>query len=407
MGAAWLDVVAGGDVEAVLAELGSTVSGSEPARLQAWRRTYDGGSRVEVYSDASGYDRLGDLVATVVRRTDLVWRAVVFLDHDEYGAEHLVLAPDGTGQARRVHHVYVYPYDEDSGEYLIDGEPSLTDVPAVAGAGPGGTPGALIDDPTARMSTARLFGITAERMRAAAGQAAGSHRGLQIVGAPVQPWLDAFGIGWVGTGGGAPVNLRPGPVWRDAVADRVVPRLPGTWLARDYDLVRLPASPVMCVVLAGSHGGHAAVYPMYVPDVYGTLRYAIPLRQVTGDTPPDPDALVRELRDDALPFFDRHGHPDGLRRLCRERTAGRAADRVDPHDLRCRAATEVILGRYVEAATTYAALAAALTGEAATWARDIAEEAYVRSRLLHHDPTVVHDALTDTIARQLDHLGVP
>jgi hypothetical protein len=93
--------------------------------------------------------------------------------------------------------------------------------------------------------------------------------------------------------------------------------------------------------------------------------------------------------------------------LCRDRITGQPAGRVNPHDLRCQAATEVMLGRYPEAATTYATLAAAVPDDSPAWARDLAEEARVRSRLLRHDPAVVHNALTDTMRQQLAYLDVP
>jgi hypothetical protein len=214
MGAAWLDLARGGDVAAVLADLRTGAPSDEPTELTAWTA----GSRIELCSDGVGYGSLGDLVAGVLGRTAAVARAVVLLDHDEYGSEHIVLTCDGVGTVRRVHHVYVDP----------EGEPSLTDVPPMPGVGPGRGRGALLDDAAARAMLGDLFGVPAKTMPKRAEQA--------------HDWLDALGVAWVGAAGGAPVNLRPGPVWRDTVAQDVVPRLPGRWLPRDYDLVRLPAS---------------------------------------------------------------------------------------------------------------------------------------------------------------------
>lgn len=384
MGAAWLDVA---DVNGVLEALRG---GAGPSRLQAWH----GASRIELYSDDEGYEQLGDLVAAVMRRTGLVRRAVVFLDHDEYGAEHVVVAPDGAGGVCRLHHVYVFPDDDDS-----EGDPAMTDLPPAAGAGPGGRPGALIDDAAARDLTARLFGVPVGRLHAAADAAADAHEGLGVVGEPARPWLEALGIGWVGAAGGVPVNLRPGSIWRDAVARAVAPRLPGEWLARDYDLVRLPATPLMCAVLPGRHSGDAVVWPLYVPDVHGTLQYAVTLSHAVADTEPDADRLVGELVEKALPFFDRHGTLEGLWALCQDRT--------NPHDVRCRAATEVMLGRPEQAAATYEGLARSLAGNQPEWARDLAEEARVRSVLLRHDPAVVREALLETVRAQATRLGVP
>ncbi|GIE99661.1 hypothetical protein Ari01nite_71260 [Paractinoplanes rishiriensis] len=398
MGAAWLDVARAGDVEAVLADLRTGEPTTEPSDLRAWLTAQDGGSRIELYSDG-GYGMLGDLVAGVLRRTGVVRRAVIYLDHDEFGTEHVVLTRDEAGTVRRVHHVYADLDDE--------GSPSLTGIPAAAGTGPGRTPGGLIDNPAARSALADLFGMPATAVQEAADRAARAEKDPATDNNPSEEWLEAFGMGWDRRGDGAPVNLRPGPVWRDAVARQVAPRLPGQWLARDYDLVRLPASPVMCVVLPGRHSGNAVIHPMYVPGSYGTLQFCVELRSAVGDQAPDPiEPLIHDLTATALPFFDRYGHPDGLHRLCQERVDARPGGRVNPHDLRCLAATEVILGRYHEAAANYAELARNTAGSTAAWARDIAEEAHVRSRLLQYEPAVVHEALTDTIHEQMTHVGL-
>ncbi|GAA0941301.1 hypothetical protein GCM10009558_055780 [Virgisporangium aurantiacum] len=58
-----------------------------------------------------------------------VRRMIIGLDHDEYGAEHLILARTPAG-LRRLQHVYVYP----EGDRDSEGEPSLLDVPAADGA---------------------------------------------------------------------------------------------------------------------------------------------------------------------------------------------------------------------------------------------------------------------------------
>lgn len=402
---AWLDVTRSGEVEAVLADLRTGDPADEPAALKAWLGSYRGGPRIELYSHTVRYDRLADLVAGAMRRTGVVWRAVVFLDHDEYGAEHVVLTRDDAGLVRRIHHVFVYPYDEDTDEHYVSGEPPMTGVPAAPGAGPGSTLGAAIDNPVARAIVADLFGVSANVMEAAAERAA---RDLPVVSRGPSVWLEALGLDRVGAGGGAPINLRPGPVWRDAVARHLVPRLPGRWLPRDYDLVRLPASPVMCLVWPGDWQGDAVIHPMYVAKSDISLQFRVVLRSAVADTAPDPiEPLLNDLTVNALPFFDRYGHPDGLRELCQERVNAAPAGRPNPHDLQCLAATEVILGRYTEAAATYAALAAITATSSAGWAKEIGEEARVRSLLLQHQPTVVHHALTATIDQQMTYLGLP
>jgi hypothetical protein len=180
-----------------------------------------------------------------------------------------------------------------------------------------------------------------------------------------------------------------------------------SWLPRDYDLVRLPAGPVMCLVSPGRSTGHAVIWPMYIPQQYRSLQFSIGLRSAVQDRAPDPiEPFLDELSSKALPFFDRYGHPDGLRSLCRERVDAAAAGRVDPHDLRCLAATEVILGRYAEAATRYSSLAELAADSPDDRLEDIGEEARVRSVLLRYEPSVVHDALRVTIGQQLSERGL-
>jgi hypothetical protein len=148
------------------------------------------------------YAALADLIVGVMQHTGTVARAFVALDHDEYGAEHIVLdAPDGV--VRRVHHVFVYPRDEDTGEPYMEGEPTLTGVaPADATAERSGDPGALVDGPQARAAVARLYGVPAEVMEAAAIRAIDAHEGLCTVGEPFAMWLDALGLRWIGESGG-------------------------------------------------------------------------------------------------------------------------------------------------------------------------------------------------------------
>lgn len=76
---------------------------------------------------------------------------------------------------------------------------------------------------------------------------------------------------------------------------------------------------------------------------------------------------MHDLTTTALPFFDSHGHPAGLRQLCQDEIAASPATQVNPHHLRCLAATEVILGNYTDAAATYSRLAAATAGDAVPW----------------------------------------
>lgn len=205
MGAAWVDLAPGSDVAAALNALRHGEPRDTPANLSAWVVETAAGPRVELYTDGEGYEELAPLVANFLRNTPGA-HALVALDHDEYGAEHLVLDAPG-GQLRRVHHVFVYPRDEDTDEPYMDAEPTLTEVPA-AGPSESSAPGALVDGPRARAAAAGLYGVAAERVEKATAEAALAHRELQIIGGPFEAWLDAFGLVWIGESGSTEIPLR-------------------------------------------------------------------------------------------------------------------------------------------------------------------------------------------------------
>lgn len=112
---------------------------------------------------------------------------MVGLDHDEYGAEHVVLAGVGDGLCR-VHHVYVHPGGVADGE----GEPTMTDVPVRPDLQT--TPDGTVDGVAARAAVAELFAVEGTRMESAAEQAASAHETLGSVFAPFAPWWEALGL---------------------------------------------------------------------------------------------------------------------------------------------------------------------------------------------------------------------
>jgi hypothetical protein len=125
---------------------------------------------------------LGQLIARVGSGVE---RAVLGLDHDEYGVEHVVL--DGRGGALlRVHHVYVYPDGEPDEEYA----PALAGLPArpdLARNADGTLTGA-----DALAAAAALYGADAEAMVRAARETRTAHESLQIVFEPLAPWWQAL-----------------------------------------------------------------------------------------------------------------------------------------------------------------------------------------------------------------------
>jgi hypothetical protein len=223
MGLAWVDLGSGADVEVVLAELLRAAAVDEtagPATVEPTDLVFElcgirvveptpGRARVELAAGGD-YAALADLVVHVAGRTGLVDRAFIALDHDEYGAEHIVLDARG-GTVRRVHHIYVYPCDEETGEPYLDGAPSLTGVPLAGDTplwmAPGSSPGSIVDGPVPRAATAALYGVPPENLDRAARAAARAHAELGVVGAPFGPWLDALGIAWIGKTAGRTIRL--------------------------------------------------------------------------------------------------------------------------------------------------------------------------------------------------------
>jgi hypothetical protein len=81
---------------------------------------FDGDRRFPLCADY-GNIWLAHVIADVARTTGALHRAVIALDHDEFGAENIVL----DGAPARVHHVFVTRHGE--------GLPTLLGVPARPG----------------------------------------------------------------------------------------------------------------------------------------------------------------------------------------------------------------------------------------------------------------------------------
>ncbi len=124
------DVAADAFVAAFERELAREKTADHPVAV--WVNDHGEHARVTLLADW-GNIWLGPVVA---RAAGDVQRALVGLDHDEYGVEHVVF--DGRGGALlRVHHVYVYPHGEPDEQYA----PTLAGLPARADltANPDGT----------------------------------------------------------------------------------------------------------------------------------------------------------------------------------------------------------------------------------------------------------------------------
>jgi hypothetical protein len=122
----------------------------------------------------------------VARASVDVDRALIGLDLDEYGVEHVVLDGRG-GEFVRVHHVYVYPDGEPTDEF----GPLVAHVPVRAdlGVNADGT----LTGVDALAAAAALFDVGADRMVTAVRETADAHEQLQIVFVPLAPWWTALG----------------------------------------------------------------------------------------------------------------------------------------------------------------------------------------------------------------------
>jgi hypothetical protein len=153
--------------------------------LEFWVSAVAGRVRITLFA-IYGNIWLGRVVAQAGRGV-AIERAVLGLDHDEYGVEHVVL--DGrSGGLMRVHHVYVYPEGEPDEEFA----PHLTDLRARPDivANPDGT----LTGSDALAAAAALYGVGAEAMVRAVRDTASAHESLQIVFTPLAPWWPALGL---------------------------------------------------------------------------------------------------------------------------------------------------------------------------------------------------------------------
>jgi hypothetical protein len=174
-------VAAGAYLNRFEGELTGVADADRP--VQIWVNEVDQQVRVTIFADY-GNIWLGDVVARLDADVD---RVLIGLDHDEYGAEHLVL--DGrSGALLRVHHVYVYPQGEASEEYA----PTLADRPARPdlAANPDGT----LTGADALAAAAALYGVDAAAMVRAVRETERADESLQIIFEPLAPWWHALGV---------------------------------------------------------------------------------------------------------------------------------------------------------------------------------------------------------------------
>jgi hypothetical protein len=168
--------------------------------VEVWVAPLSERTRITVFADW-GNPWFGQAVAGLA---DGVERAVVGLDHDEYGVEHVVL--DGRGGALvRVHHVYVYPDGEMREEYapLLAGLPARPDLTANVDG--------TLTGADALAVAAALYDVGAAAMIEAVRATAVAYESLQIVFEPLAPWWHALGLTYPIPDLGDPTLTLPSP----------------------------------------------------------------------------------------------------------------------------------------------------------------------------------------------------
>ena len=191
-GVAWIDLVSGADAELVLSAL--DVGEGEVAELPGGRHRIVAGA-IGMSGDV-WYGELAEAVVRLAERTGWVSHAFIAFDHDEYGAEHIVLEVSD-GNVRRAYHYYAHP--RNWWRYFVQGEPSaVVSLPAVELTRPGKDPGVLVDGRVARATVSQLYGVPVSAVKRAATADASAHRSVGIIGAPCEHWRDALGLPWPG-----------------------------------------------------------------------------------------------------------------------------------------------------------------------------------------------------------------
>src|SRR5262245_34300311 len=203
MAYAAVDLHTGISAEGFVEELARQMAGNADADRPAdvWVTEVQDRARVTVMADFGGNVWLGDVLARA--SGDLAYRAVLGLDHDEYGVEHVVL--DGRQDRMvRVHHVYVYP----EGEVDPDCPPTMTDLPARSDltVNPDGT----LTGSDALAVVAALYEVEAAAMVRAAQRTVRAYEDLQIIFTPLAPWWEAIGVTYPGELGEPTLTLPPG-----------------------------------------------------------------------------------------------------------------------------------------------------------------------------------------------------
>jgi hypothetical protein len=181
MGVACADLRPGADVRPFVE---AVVRGNRSPAV--WAVEHDGRPRLGFLAQW-GNAWLAGALADAGRETGVLERAIIALDHDEYGAEHLIVS-GADGVLSRVQHVYIYPGGEPDGEF----QPLATGCPPHPDAGADAD--GLIDGPAAWSLVADLYEVPLARVEKAARDGAYAYQQLGSVLAPFEPWWNAVAV---------------------------------------------------------------------------------------------------------------------------------------------------------------------------------------------------------------------
>jgi hypothetical protein len=115
-------------------------------------------------------------------------RALIALDHDEWGAEHLVLS-NVDGAVHRVQHVYIHWGDAPSSDFEDVSLAALPPAPGLTAASDG-----TLNDAAAWSAVTALYDADPAAVQRAGRYAAKAHENLGTVFTPFEPFWDAVGV---------------------------------------------------------------------------------------------------------------------------------------------------------------------------------------------------------------------
>ncbi|MFI5912549.1 hypothetical protein [Dactylosporangium sp. NPDC051541] len=185
MALAAVDLPAAADPAAYLETL------PRPEPVAVWITKADEYTRLSFYAEGGNA-----WLAESIARSQGWTRALIALDHDEYGAEHLVLS-NGDGHPARVQHVYLHWDATPGADFERVTLSELAPAPGLAPAADG-----TLNDARVWSAVAALYNADPSAVARAGRYAEEAHTHLGTVFTPFEPWWDAVGAVYPPESGG-------------------------------------------------------------------------------------------------------------------------------------------------------------------------------------------------------------